>query len=63
MNRANKAASFRERLSAFAEDERKKASLLPPGPEREAVLIKIRQAETASNVDDWAHAAEPQTLK
>jgi hypothetical protein len=46
--------NFHERLSAFAEDERKKASLLPPGPEKEISLRKIRQAETASHLSDWA---------
>jgi hypothetical protein len=49
--------SFRERLSAFAEDERKKALVLPPGPEKEAALRKIRQAKTAAHLDDWANSA------
>ena len=49
-----KNSSFEERLSAFVEDERKKALTLPPGPEREAALQKIRQAETASRLNDWA---------
>ena len=48
--------SFRERLSAFADDERKKAELLPPGPERDLALRKIRQAETASHLNDWANS-------
>jgi hypothetical protein len=48
--------SFRERLSAFAADEREKAKLLPPGPERDAALRKIRQAETAAHLDDWANS-------
>jgi hypothetical protein len=48
--------SFRERLSAFAEDERKKASALPPGPEKETALRKIRQANTAAHLDDWANS-------
>ena len=48
--------SFRERLSAFAEDERKKAMALPSGPEKETALRKIRQAETAAHLDDWANS-------
>jgi hypothetical protein len=48
--------SFRERLSAFAEDERKKALALPPGPEKEMALRKIRQANTAAHLDDWANS-------
>ena len=54
MDRPTNPASFQERLSAFVEDERRKASLLPPGPERETALRKIRQARTASHLDDWA---------
>jgi hypothetical protein len=54
MDRPKNAASFQERLSAFVEDERKKALLLPPGPERDTALRKIRQAETASRLNSWA---------
>jgi hypothetical protein len=28
--------------------------LLPPGPERDTALRKIRQAETASRLNSWA---------
>ena len=49
-----KELSFQERLKAFSEEERKKANLLPPGPEREQALQKIRQAETAAGLDGWA---------
>jgi hypothetical protein len=59
----DKSASFRERLSAFAEDENKKAKLLPPGPEREGALQKIRQAEAAAHLDDWASSAGSQLPK
>jgi hypothetical protein len=55
-NKMNRPKNFQERLSAFVEDERKKASLLPPGPEREMSLRKIRQAETASHLSDWARS-------
>lgn len=48
--------SFRERLSAFADDERKKAKLLPPGPERDLARRKIRQADTAAHLDGWANS-------
>jgi hypothetical protein len=51
--------SFGERLSAFAEEERKKVSSLPPGLEREAALRKIRQADTAAHLDEWANSFEP----
>jgi hypothetical protein len=50
----DKSTSFQERLSAFADDERKRAKVLPPGPERELALLKIRQAEAAAHLDEWA---------
>ncbi len=49
--------SLRERLASFAKDARKKAALLPPGPEREQMLRKARQADTAAHLDDWANSS------
>jgi hypothetical protein len=63
MDRPKNPASFQERLSAFVEDEHKKASMLPPGPEREIALRKIRQAKTASHLDDWASSPALQPPK
>jgi hypothetical protein len=48
--------SFQERLSAFAGEERKKAKQLPPGPERDAALTKIRRAETTAHLAEWANS-------
>jgi hypothetical protein len=48
--------SFQERLKQFSEEEHKKALRLPPGPERDAALRKIRQAQTASHLDEWANS-------
>jgi hypothetical protein len=45
-----------ERLQKWAEDVREEADKLPPGPEREALLKKARQADTASHLDDWANS-------
>lgn len=59
-NEMDRPKNFQERLSAFVEDERKKASLLPPGPERELSLRKIRQAETASHLSGWASSQASQ---
>ena len=47
--------SFKERLSAFADTERQRAKLLPPGQDRDLALQKIRQAEAATNLDEWAN--------
>jgi hypothetical protein len=63
MDRPKNPTSFQERLSAFAEDERNKASRLPPGAEKDAALMKIRQAETASHLSDWARTTELQAPK
>ena len=63
MDRPKNPTSCQERLSAFAEDERNKASRLPPGAEKDAALMKIRQAETASHLSDWARATELQAPK
>lgn len=46
-------ASLKERLSREAASCREQAKLLPPGPVREALLRKARQAETAAHIDDW----------
>jgi hypothetical protein len=45
-----------DRVAAFAADTREKANLLPPGPERDALLKKIRQADTAARLDQWAQS-------
>jgi hypothetical protein len=45
-----------DRFAAFAADARAKANLLPPGPERDALLKKIRQADTAARLDQWAQS-------
>jgi hypothetical protein len=51
------ADSLKERLASFAQDARRKASLLPPGPERDQMLRKARQADTAAHLDDWANSS------
>jgi hypothetical protein len=39
--------SFKERLKAFASRARAQAAQLADGPEREELLLKAREAETA----------------
>jgi hypothetical protein len=48
------ASSSGERLKEEAERDRARAAALPPGPERDALLRKARQAETAAHADKWA---------
>jgi hypothetical protein len=41
------------RLSDEAQALRKQAESLPPGPDREALLRKARQDETAAHLAEW----------
>jgi hypothetical protein len=55
--------TLEDRLSAWAKSVREQAQKLPPGPEREALLKKARQADTASHLNDWANSAGLQSPK
>jgi hypothetical protein len=48
--------SLQDRLAAFAKDVREKASLLPPGIEKDDLLRRARQADTASHLNEWANS-------
>lgn len=48
--------SIQERLAAFAQKTREKASVLPPGLEQQDLLRKVRQAETAAHMDEWLNS-------
>jgi hypothetical protein len=54
--RVKQTKSLKDRLTSFAEEIRKKAAELRPGPERDALLKRARQAETASHIDEWANS-------
>ena len=45
--------SLKDRLAAFAKKTRERAEQLS-GPERDVLLKKARQADTAAHLDDWA---------
>jgi hypothetical protein len=49
-------ASFQDRLALFAEDARQKASRLPPGAEKDELVRKVRQADTAVHLSDCANS-------
>jgi hypothetical protein len=55
--RFKQTVSLHDRLSAFASRARDKAAALPTGPERDDLLKRARQAETASHIDEWANSA------
>lgn len=55
--------SFQERLASFATDARRTASLLPPGAEKDELLRKARQADTAAHLNEWASSPGLQAPK
>lgn len=46
-------ATLQQRLTREAEMARARATSMPLGKERNAELLKARQAETASQIDQW----------
>jgi hypothetical protein len=53
--------SLQERLSAFIADSRSEAA--PGGADEYKLRKKIRQAETAANIEAWANSPGLQTPK
>jgi hypothetical protein len=47
---------LKERLTSFAREVREKASRLPSGIDRDNLLKKAREAETAAHLDDWVNS-------
>jgi hypothetical protein len=52
----NQDAPSRDRIETWAKEVREQAGKLPPGPEREALLKKLRQARTAAHIEEWANS-------
>jgi hypothetical protein len=62
--RSRQSIPLKDRLALFAKKIRKKAALLPPGEEKEALLKKASQADTAwSDVKRWVNSSELQRPK
>jgi hypothetical protein len=61
--RFKQTTSLKDRLASFAQDIRKRASELRPGPERDALLKRARQADTASHIDEWVNSTGLQPPK
>lgn len=55
--------TLKERLLEEAQSLREQARLLPPGPVREAALMKARQAESAAHMEDWLGSPTTQPPK
>ena len=50
--------SLQDRLVSLAKETRDRASRLQPGVEKDTLLRKARQADTAAHLDDWANSSE-----
>jgi hypothetical protein len=51
-HRFKQTTTLKERLASFADEARVRASLLRAGTEKDMLLKKARQADTASHFDD-----------
>jgi hypothetical protein len=54
--RVRQTLSLQDRLAAFARDIRTQAAELKPGIERDLLLKKARQPETAAHLDNWVNS-------
>lgn len=51
--RVKQTVPFEERLAQEAKCMKERAKCLPPGKEREVLLRRARQAETAARINEW----------
>ena len=56
--RFKQAVSLKQRLIEEAKRLREEAKLLPPGPDRDILIRKARQAETGSHMSEWLRSSE-----
>ena len=61
--RFKQTVSLEERLSEEAKRLREEAKSLPPGPDRDILIRKTRQAETGSHMSEWLRSPELQPPK
>jgi hypothetical protein len=54
-SRSKQIEPFQDRIASFGRKAREKAAQRPPGPERDALLMKARLADTGAHVEDWAN--------
>jgi hypothetical protein len=62
-NRTLPLTSLQERLTRFAQDARASAKKLPPGAERQDLLLKARDGEAAAKIDRWLSSPGLQSPK
>jgi hypothetical protein len=58
--RVNHRFTLQDRIIAWAKEVREQAAELPPGADRDALLKKVKQAEAAMHLEDWARSTELQ---
>ena len=56
-------STLQDRISEWANDVRQQAAAMPPGRDRDELLKKLRQAETAMHLKDWAESPGLQSPK
>jgi hypothetical protein len=61
--RSKQETTLQDRVEEWAKQVREQADRLPPGPDRDALLKKVRQTETALHLDKWAASPELQPPK
>jgi hypothetical protein len=54
--RFKQVTTLQDRIIEWANEVRAQAAQLPPGRDRDELLKKVRQAETAMHLDDWANS-------
>ncbi|OKO81537.1 hypothetical protein AC630_14480 [Bradyrhizobium sp. AS23.2] len=62
-NRSRPALTLQERLNKFTQDARAAAKNLPAGAERRALLQKVRDGETAVQMERLLSSPGPQSPK
>jgi hypothetical protein len=61
--RSKQPTSLQDRISDWASGVREEAAAMPPGRERDELLKKLRHAETAMHLKDWAESPGLQSPK
>jgi hypothetical protein len=51
--RTKHSKTFEDRLAEQAQTDRQRAQMMPPGPERDALMRKARECETAAHLNEW----------
>ena len=55
--------TLQDRIAGWAAGVRERANEMQPGPERDGLLMKLNQAQTAMNLEDWVNSTGLQPQK